>query len=140
LFGTAHGVLRGLGVRVPRLVALESDAALVEDVRAWRLAGRPRGRPADPAARDDPDAARHRADYYGRPTRPRHDRRAEVLDRALDHLDQAAAAVDRLRYYRLAQYLSLVAGPSRLLAGGFPDRAGMLRIMTANVERVLGET
>lgn len=63
-----------------------------------------------------------------------------MLDRALDHLDQAAAAVDRLRYYRLAQYLSLVAGPSRLLAGGFPDRAGMLRIMTANVERVLGET
>jgi hypothetical protein len=44
----------------------------------------------------------------------------------------------RLRLYRLAMYLSLVAGPLRLLDGDFPDREPMLRIVEYNVERVLG--
>lgn len=43
----------------------------------------------------------------------------------------------RLRLYRLATYLSLVAGPLRLLDGPFPDRAGMLGIVDSNVLRVL---
>ncbi|MFI6814244.1 hypothetical protein ACIBG7_17655 [Nonomuraea sp. NPDC050328] len=34
----------------------------------------------------------------------------------------------RLRFYRLAQHLSLVAGPLRLLDGDFPDRAFMAGI------------
>ncbi len=43
----------------------------------------------------------------------------------------------RLRLYRLAMYLSLVAGPLRLLDGDFPDRAPMLAIAEANVGRTL---
>jgi Phosphotransferase enzyme family len=44
----------------------------------------------------------------------------------------------RLRLYRLAHHLSLVAGPLRLLDGDFPDRDFMLEIATAHTERVLG--
>jgi hypothetical protein len=51
-----------------------------------------------------------------------------------DDLDES-----RLALYRLAQYLSLVAGPLRLLDGDFPDRAGMIEIVTQNTERVLTE-
>ena len=43
----------------------------------------------------------------------------------------------RLRLYRLATYLSLVAGPLRLLDGDFPDRAPMLEIAEANIGRTL---
>jgi hypothetical protein len=43
----------------------------------------------------------------------------------------------RLRLYRLANHLSLVAGPLALLDGDFPDRAEMLDIVAYNVERVL---
>jgi hypothetical protein len=43
----------------------------------------------------------------------------------------------RLRLYRLAMYLSLVAGPLRLLDGDFPDRTGMLAIAEANIGRTL---
>ncbi|MEU4774570.1 phosphotransferase [Micromonospora sp. NPDC023644] len=55
-----------------------------------------------------------------------------------------ALAVDgldghRLRLYRLATYLSLVAGPLRLLDGDFPDRAGMLAIVAHNVTRTLDQ-
>jgi aminoglycoside phosphotransferase (APT) family kinase protein len=46
---------------------------------------------------------------------------------------------DRLRFYRLATYLSLVAGPLRLLAGDFPDRDAMNAIVSANIERTLGQ-
>jgi hypothetical protein len=75
------------------------------------------------------------ASHYGRPGAQPGDQPAEdtVLMRG-SGLDP-----DRLRLHRLAQYLSLVAGPLRLLAGGFPDRDAMLRIVTANVGRVLGE-
>ena len=54
--------------------------------------------------------------------------------RALHHpnLDE-----DRLQLYRLAQYLSLVAGPLRLLDGDFPDRDLMQGIADWNVTRVL---
>lgn len=43
----------------------------------------------------------------------------------------------RMQFFRLALYLSLVAGPLRLLEGDFPHRAGMMRIVEANIPRVL---
>jgi hypothetical protein len=43
----------------------------------------------------------------------------------------------RLRYYRLAQHLSLVAGPLRLLDGDFPERGPMLAIVEYNIGQVL---
>jgi aminoglycoside phosphotransferase (APT) family kinase protein len=43
----------------------------------------------------------------------------------------------RLRLYRLARHLSLVAGPLRLLDGDFPGRAFMLEIAATHTERVL---
>ncbi|HEY3608815.1 MAG TPA: phosphotransferase [Pseudonocardiaceae bacterium] len=45
----------------------------------------------------------------------------------------------RLRFYRLAMYLSLVAGPLRLLDGDFPGRAGMTDIVAENIARTLAE-
>jgi hypothetical protein len=51
-----------------------------------------------------------------------------------DDLDQ-----ERLRFYRLAMYLSLVAGPLRLLDGDFPHRAAMLDIVAHNIDRTLAE-
>ena len=44
---------------------------------------------------------------------------------------------ERLQFYRLCLFLSLVAGPLRLLDGDFPDREPMLKIVTANLHRVL---
>ena len=44
----------------------------------------------------------------------------------------------RLRFYRLAHHLSLVAGPLRLLDGDFPDRRFMLDIAATHTEKVLG--
>jgi phosphotransferase family enzyme len=49
-----------------------------------------------------------------------------------DGLDEA-----RLRLYRLAMHLSLVAGPLRLLDGDFPDREPMMAIAEHNTARVL---
>ncbi|MFG1779825.1 phosphotransferase family protein [Micromonospora sp. NPDC049051] len=46
---------------------------------------------------------------------------------------------DRMRLYRLATYLSLVAGPLRLLDGDFPDQAGMRAIVEHNVARTLAQ-
>ena len=43
----------------------------------------------------------------------------------------------RLRFYRLALHLSLIAGPLRLLDGDFPDREPMMRIVAFNVEQAL---
>ena len=43
----------------------------------------------------------------------------------------------RLALYELAQHLSLVAGPLRLLDGDFPDREFMLAIVAGNQARVL---
>ncbi len=45
----------------------------------------------------------------------------------------------RLAFYRLATYLSLVAGPLRLLDGDFPDRAGMVDIVEHNTARTLDQ-
>jgi aminoglycoside phosphotransferase (APT) family kinase protein len=50
----------------------------------------------------------------------------------LPGLDEA-----RLRFYRLARHLSLVAGPLRLLDGDFPDRAFMLEIAEWHTGRAL---
>ncbi|MFF8927693.1 phosphotransferase family protein [Streptomyces longwoodensis] len=44
---------------------------------------------------------------------------------------------DRLRLYRLALHLSLVAGPLRLLGGDFPDAGAMRGIAEFNLRRVL---
>ncbi|MEE6258440.1 phosphotransferase [Plantactinospora sonchi] len=43
----------------------------------------------------------------------------------------------RLRLYQLAQHVSLVAGPLRLLDGDFPNREFMLGIATHHTERLL---
>jgi hypothetical protein len=43
----------------------------------------------------------------------------------------------RLRLYRLAHHLSLVAGPLRLLDGDFPEREFMLAIAETHTERAL---
>src|ERR1022692_2260089 len=43
----------------------------------------------------------------------------------------------RLRFYRLALYLSLIAGPLWLLAGDYPDREPMLGIGEYNITRAL---
>jgi len=43
----------------------------------------------------------------------------------------------RLRFYRLAMHLSLVAGPLRLLDGDFPDREPMRAIAEYNIEKTL---
>jgi aminoglycoside phosphotransferase (APT) family kinase protein len=45
---------------------------------------------------------------------------------------------DRLRLYALAQHLSLVAGPLRLLDGNFPDRAFMRGIADHHTRQALG--
>lgn len=46
---------------------------------------------------------------------------------------------DRLRFYRLATCLSLVAGPLRLLAGDFPDRSAMTTIVENNIDSTLAQ-
>ena len=43
----------------------------------------------------------------------------------------------RLRFYRLALCLSLIAGPLRLLDGDYPDREPMMEIVEANITRAL---
>jgi hypothetical protein len=48
------------------------------------------------------------------------------------HLDDR-----RIRFYRLALYLSLSAGPLRLLDGDYPDREPILEIVEYNITRVL---
>nr|WP_269328256.1 aminoglycoside phosphotransferase family protein [Kineosporia mesophila] len=58
-----------------------------------------------------------------------HDRYAAL---AADGLD-----ADRLRLYRLAMRLSLVAGPLRLLDGDFPDREFMHQIAEHNLQVAL---
>ena len=52
----------------------------------------------------------------------------------LPDLDQA-----RMRLYRLARHLSLVAGPPRLLDGDFPDRDFMLEIADWHTGRALSD-
>jgi len=43
----------------------------------------------------------------------------------------------RLRFYRLALHLSLIAGPLRLLDGDFPDREPMMQIAAYNTGKAL---
>jgi hypothetical protein len=50
-----------------------------------------------------------------------------------DGLDQ-----QRLRFYRLAQHLSLVAGPLRLVDTDYPEREFMAEIAHAHADRTLG--
>lgn len=55
------------------------------------------------------------------------------------HLRAGGLDGDRLRFYRLAMYLSLIAGPLHLLDGDFPDRAPMQDIVEYNIGRTLAE-
>lgn len=55
------------------------------------------------------------------------------------HLAAAGLDPDRLRFYRLAMYLSLVEGPLRLLDGDFPDRDLMRDIAEGNIRNALRE-
>ncbi|WP_018548305.1 hypothetical protein [Streptomyces sp. LaPpAH-108] len=54
-----------------------------------------------------------------------------------DHLARRDLDPDRLALYALAQHLSLVAGPLRLLDGDFPDREAMLGIAAHNARAAL---
>ncbi|MEW2130720.1 aminoglycoside phosphotransferase family protein [Streptomyces sp. NPDC005435] len=54
-----------------------------------------------------------------------------------DRLARPDLDPDRLALYALAQHLSLVAGPLRLLDGGFPDREAMLGIAAHNARAAL---
>jgi hypothetical protein len=45
---------------------------------------------------------------------------------------------DRLRFYRFAEHLSLVAGPLRILQGDFPDRAFMRGLVEEHLGHTLG--
>jgi len=56
-----------------------------------------------------------------------------------DHLRIPALDQGRLRLYRLARHLSLVAGPLRLLDGTFPNRQFMIDIAAWHTERVLSD-
>ncbi|MYQ47657.1 phosphotransferase [Streptomyces sp. SID4985] len=53
------------------------------------------------------------------------------------HLARPDLDPDRLALYALAQHLSLVAGPLRLLDGDFPDREAMLGIAAHNARAAL---
>ena len=44
----------------------------------------------------------------------------------------------RLRLYRLAEHLSLIAGPLRLAGTDFPERDLMVEIAMAHADRALG--
>ncbi len=55
------------------------------------------------------------------------------------HFRNSGLDGDRMQLYRLAMYLSLVAGPLRLLDGDFPHRAATLDIVEQNVARTLGQ-
>jgi hypothetical protein len=55
------------------------------------------------------------------------------------HLSAGDLDGDRLRFYRLAMYLWLVAGPLRLLDGDFPHRAATQDIVEQNIGRTLAE-
>ena len=70
----------------------------------------------------------------GRPGEPEGSSRADGPDGA-----DRPGGLDgrRLRFYRLALHLSLIAGPLRLLDGDFPDREPMMRIVAFNVEQAL---
>lgn len=110
LFTTAHAVLSDIGVRVPQIILLDRSATLVRgdvvvvhDIRGGSLEDL---RQHDPR-RAEPVLARlgetiqamhhHRNDHYGRPG-TNHPAPAPdiVLDRALDHLADAATRVDRI--------------------------------------------
>ena len=52
-------------------------------------------------------------------------------------LVRGALDQDRLRFYTLAEHLSLTAGPLRMLDGDFPGRAGMAAIAEYNLRAAL---
>ncbi|MFD5541409.1 phosphotransferase family protein, partial [Streptomyces sp. NPDC127079] len=56
---------------------------------------------------------------------------------AYDVLRTAELDEDRLRLYRLAMHLNLVAGPLRLLDGDFPEREQMRAIAESNLGQAL---
>jgi hypothetical protein len=69
------------------------------------------------------------------PIRSSVDRLSFLIDKRLNN--RTADNERRLTFYTLALRLSLVAGPLRLLDGGFPDRDVMMKIAEHNLQEVL---
>jgi len=118
-FEAGHALLHALGVRTPRVYLLDrsrarypADIAVVEDVRGGTL--QTQLEHGLPGARG-------------------------ALARLSASLEARTSGLDdqRLRFYRLALHLSLIAGPLRLLDGDFPDREPMMKIAAFNTGEVL---
>jgi hypothetical protein len=58
--------------------------------------------------------------------------------RSYERLRAAGLDEHRLRFYELAQSLSLIEGPLRIADGDYPDRDFMLWIANGHIEKVLG--
>ncbi|HET7017056.1 MAG TPA: phosphotransferase [Streptosporangiaceae bacterium] len=125
LFEAAHSLLTGLGVRVPELYLLDGDLALVEHVRGGTLEERLR---LDAPGADDVMARlaaalelMHgcRSDGFGKVgfTGVTGSCEQVVLDRALEHLAEAAESVPRI-----AAALGAISERLRELRGQVEDR------------------
>jgi len=137
LFATSHQYLRSLGVRTPQLYHLDTsraaspaDIAIVEDMQGGTLLEHWQRQPDD-AARITAELGEmlraihaRRSSRFGKlasvDNQAPQDMRCEqlALRRALDHLDHAAAHIDRLRevHKRLEETL-------RSMAAGIPLRS-----------------
>ncbi len=145
-----EGALRDLGeaaARDERIAGVRED--LEESLRRLDAAVRPRDRHSLIHGELGPDHVL--LDDRGRPAlidieglmyfdvewehvflRIRFQERYDVLRAPARDLDE-----NRLRLYRLAMHLSLVAGPLRLIEGDFPHPEGMREIAEHNLVRVL---
>ncbi|MFJ4934524.1 phosphotransferase family protein [Streptomyces pseudovenezuelae] len=145
-----EGALRDIGeaaLRDERIAGVRED--LEESLRRLDAAVRPRGRHSLIHGELGPDHVL--LDDRGRPAlidveglmyfdvewehvflRIRFQERYDVLRAPARELDE-----DRLRLYRLAMHLSLVAGPLRLVEGDFPHPEGMREIAEHNLGEVL---
>lgn len=145
-----EGALRDIGeaaLRDERIAGVRED--LEESLRRLDAAVRPRDRHSLIHGELGPDHVL--LDDRGRPAlidveglmyfdvewehvflRIRFQERYDVLRAPARELDE-----DRLRLYRLAMHLSLVAGPLRLVEGDFPHPEGMREIAEHNLGEVL---
>ncbi|WP_329266946.1 phosphotransferase family protein [Streptomyces pseudovenezuelae] len=145
-----EGALRDIGeaaLRDERIAGVRED--LEESLRRLDAAVRPRDRHSLVHGELGPDHVL--LDDRGRPAlidveglmyfdvewehvflRIRFQERYDVLRAPARELDE-----DRLRLYRLAMHLSLVAGPLRLVEGDFPHPEGMREIAEHNLGEVL---
>jgi hypothetical protein len=58
--------------------------------------------------------------------------------RSYERLRTAGLDEHRLRFYELAQSLSLIEGSLRIADGDYPERESMLWIANRHIEKVLG--